>query len=150
MPGASIYRLYSGGGYLMHAYCKTKSGFHIACDPFTRIQKADAVTDEVVNAIKASLNTDDSIRLPDPQDWSEFDRIFLQKCGLKTARPLKKLGTFLVEATKKEDILVFQPTKRAEDANYIPKDMAEAEKVPFTASNEQIIKALDLAFSKCE
>jgi hypothetical protein len=134
----------------MHAYCKTKSGFHIACDPFTRIQKSDAGTDVVVNAIKASLNTDDSIRLPDPQDWSVFDRIFLQKCELKTARPLKKLGTFLVEATKEDDILVFQPTKRAEDANYIAKNMVEAEKVSFTASNEQIMKVLDLAFSKCE
>jgi hypothetical protein len=69
---------------------------------------------------------------------------------LKTLQPLKKAGTLLVEMAKEENFLVFLPTQREEDANYVAKDMADAVKVSFTASNEQIIKAIDLAFSKCD
>ncbi|WP_133054785.1 hypothetical protein [Niastella populi] len=149
MPGASIYKLHSED-YLMFALCKTKSGFSVACDPFTRIAKDDRGVDVVVNALKVSLNTDDTKRLPDPQNWKEFEQNFLQKCGLKTLQPLQKAGTLLVEIYREDNYLVFLPTKRGEDANFEHKDRAEAVKVLFTASNKEIMQALEETFSKCE
>lgn len=152
MPTAAIYKI-NKKGYLIYADIKAMSGFSIASDPFIQIAESNADADTIAGAIKSVLNNDDSKRVPDPKNWSEHSKQFLQKTGLKSLKELHKPTTMFCAIKKENGNLIFTPTKHAEkpDEGFVNKSKDEPLiVVPFTASNQDIAEALKLALSKCE
>jgi len=151
MPTAAIYKI-NKKGYLLHANIKAMSGFSIASEPFVQIPESDVSVNTIADAIKASLNNDDTKRVPDPKNWGEHSKEFLRKAGLKSSKELHKQTTLLCGIEKKDGNIIFTPTKHAEkpDEGFVNKSKDETVVVPATASNQEIIEALELAFGKCK
>jgi hypothetical protein len=106
MRSASIYKI-TKKGYLLYALSKTISGFYIATEPFRRIGEDEANVDTICDAVRASLSSSDGMRRPDSQNWTEFDKIFLQKAGLKSLAELHRLSTKLIEVTSDNNSIIF-------------------------------------------
>lgn len=151
MKTASIYKRLESG-YIIFGLSKTVSGFRIASEPFISIQEDEAGADTIADAIKASLCNDDNKRLPDPKNWSEFNKNFLQKIGLKSLKELDNPKTKLVSISQDEGKIIFNPMRPAEkpDNGFINKSESETVAVLITASNQDIVTAYELALSKCE
>jgi hypothetical protein len=138
-------------GYIIFGSSRTVSGFSIASEPFISIQENEANADIIVNAIKASLCNDDTKRVPDPKNWSESNKDFLQKIGLKSSKELDNPTTKYVSIRQNEGNIIFTPTRPAQkpDKGFLHKSESEAVAVPITASNQDIARAYELALSKC-
>jgi hypothetical protein len=151
MKTASIY-MRPEEGYIIFGSSKTVSGFRISSEPFIKIQEDEANTDAVVNAIKASLNTDDTKRVPDPKNWSEHNKNFLKKIGLKSLKELDNPTTKCVSIGEDESKIIFTPTRSAKkpDKGFLHKSPNEAVTVLATASNQDIFASYELALSKCD
>lgn len=152
MQTASIYKI-NKKGYLIFGSVKTVSGFSIATDPYIQIAEKDENDNNIANAIKSALNTDDIKRVVDPKNWKEFSKEFLKKAGVKSSKELNKATTIYCGIKKENGNIIFTPTKHAEkpDEGFINKSKDEPDiVVPATASNQDIAEALKLAFSICE
>lgn len=151
MPSATIYKI-SKKGYLLHVDRKTISGFYIASDPFMRISEAEASLNTLAEAIKKVLSADNGARVPDPKNWSEFNKEFLNKTGLKSSKELHRKTIFCCLIRKEDNTIIFTPTKHAEppDQGFSHKSKEEEITVPSASSDEEIFQALELALSKCE
>lgn len=149
MAAATIYRI--AGGYLLYAESKTISGFYIASEPFIRIHKNE-VKYKIIEGIKNVLNHVQPERVPDPNDWKKYNKDFLQRTGLKSLKQLNKSGVKNLSIVREEDQIIFTPTKHLEkpDEGFSHKGKEEAVIVSFSASDQDIVEALELAFSKCE
>ena len=150
MKTASIYKI-PNKGYIVFGKSKTVSGFRVASEPYFNIAETEANADLIGNAIKASLCNDDNKRIPDPKNWKQSGKDFLKKIGLKT---MKELDAPLNEyVTIAEDGLqiTFTPSRPAEkpDKGFLYKDKSESVSIHYRATNQKIIEALELAFSKC-
>jgi hypothetical protein len=151
MSRASIYKI-AKKGYLLYALSKTVSGFYIATGPFSRIGEDEANVDTICNAIRTSLSSNHGMRKPDPQNWTEFDKIFLQKTGLKSLAELHRVSTKLIEVTLHNNSITFLPTTHSEnlDEGFLPGNKTDAVTISFSAPNDEVAKALESAFAKCE
>jgi len=151
MSSATIYKI-NKKGYFLHANRKAVSGFSLASEPFIQITEDNTDKNSVADAIKTVLNNDDSNRIADPKNWNEFHKDFLKKMRLKSAKELNKETTFCIVFAKNNGNIVFTPTKHAEppDQGFSHKGKEEAITVPFSASDEEIREAFELALSKCE
>lgn len=150
MSSATIYKI-NKKGYLLFASVKTVSGFRVGIEPYIQVpENADAET--IAVGIKAVLNYDDNKRVPDPKNWSEFDKLFLQGTGLKSMKELNKPTTKNIGIRKEENSIFFTPSKPAEkpDEGFLYKSSDDVIKVPSIASNDEIEQAFKLALSKCE
>ena len=150
MKTASIYYR-TGKDYLIFGSNLSYSGFIIASDPFINIQENDSNIDKIVNGIKLALLVDNKERVPDPKDWSEFNKIILQKIGLKSIKELDNPNTKLVSISENKGVVTFQPTQPAKrpDKGFIYKSENEAVTTLITASNQEIGTAYGLALSRC-
>lgn len=152
MATGSVYKI-KNKGYLIYGYIKSVSGFGLATDPFFKISDNDATTQTLVKAIKGALAHDDHLRLPDPKDWKENGKEYLQKAGLKSLRELDKATTICCSIEKSDDRIIFTPMKHAEkpDRGFINKSKSEfATMVPYTASDEEIFLVLQSVLSQCD
>lgn len=152
MPSAAIYKIHKKG-YLLHANRKAVSGFSLASEPFIQVTEGNANENAIADAIKAVLNNKDTKRVPNPKNWGAQSKEFLRKTGLKSLKELNASTTMHCGIRKENGSIVFTPTKHAEkpDEGFVNKSKDEPNIiVPDTASNQDIIKALELAFSKCE
>jgi len=152
MTTAAIYD-FNKKGYLLHANRKTVSGFSIASEPFILITEGNSNANAITNAIKAVLNTDNSNRVPDPKNWPEHNKEFLKKTGLKSLKELNAPTTMHCGIKKENGDIIFTPTKHAEkpDGGFLNKSKDEPNIiVPFIASDDEITRVLEVAFSKCE
>lgn len=151
MPTATIYKI-NKRGYLLFSSVKTVSGFRVSVEPYIQIPENNTDMSIIVDAIKTVLNTDDNKRVPDPTNWSEFDKLFLQKTGLKSLKDLNKPTTKSIALRKEADNIIFTPTKPAEkpDEGFLHKGKNETITIPIISSNQEIATALEIAFSKCE
>lgn len=151
MASATIYKIYKKG-YLIHANRKVVSGFRIASEPFIQIAENDADINTIADAIKASLNNDDVKRVADPKNWAEFNKEYLKKTGLKSLKELYKPTTKNISIAKEKDKIIFTPTRPAEkpDEGFLHKSKYEAITISVTASNKEIVEALDVAFNRCD
>ncbi len=149
MSSAIIYKI-NKKGYLLHADRKTISGFYIASNPF--IQITEITTNAIASAVKKVLSADDDTRVADPKNWSEFNKDFLKKTGLKSSKELHKETTFCCVIRKENESIIFTPTKHEKkpEEGFSHKSKKEENAVPYTASDEEIFQAFELALSKCE
>lgn len=149
MSAATIYRI--EGGYLLYAESKTISGFYIASEPFIRIHKNE-VKDKIIESIKNILNHVRTERVPDPNDWKKYNKDFLQRTGLKSLKQLNKSEVKNLSIVREEDQIIFTPTKHLEkpDEGFSHKGKEEAVIVSYSAPNQEIAEAIELAFDKCE
>jgi hypothetical protein len=148
----AIYKI-SKKGYLLHADRKAISGFGLAWKPFIRISENDYTTDIMANAIKEVIKESETAeRVPDPKNWTEDSKQFLKDAGLKSLKELNALTTRHCNIYKQNNSIILTPTKHAEppDEGFLHKSKDDAITVPFTASNEEITKAVEFALSKCE
>lgn len=150
MKSATIYKV-GDKFYLIHSDVKTASGFWIAHKPFFNIPQNSS--ENIISAsIKDALGHDDNIRTPDPQDWSMFNREFLVQSGIKTSSILYKNTTKNIAVAVQDDLIVFIPTRHAEkpDRGFVHKSQEEAISVSYSASPDDIVAAMRLAFSRCD
>ncbi|MBN9300134.1 MAG: hypothetical protein J0I41_24260 [Filimonas sp.] len=151
MSSATVYKI-DKKGYLLFGLIKTVSGFGIGTDPYIQVQEKD-MNATIADALKKVLNIDDAKRVADPTDWGEYSKVFLQKTGLKSANELNKISTLCCSVRREDSNIVFTPTKHAEppDQGFVNKSKDEPNiTVAYDASNEEIVDAFSLAFSKCE
>jgi hypothetical protein len=150
---AAIYKI-SKKGYLLHAERKAVSGFGLAWKPFIRISEIDYTPDIMANAIKeVIIESENEERVPDPKNWSENSKQFLKNTGLKSLNELHVVTTKYCGIDKDKNNIVFTPTKHADppDQGFVNKSKDEPNIiVSYTASNEEIAKAVEFALSKCE
>jgi hypothetical protein len=148
----AIYRI-GQKGYLLHAERKSISGFRLAWKPFISISEKDFNANVIANAIKEVLiESQNTKRVADPKNWLENDKQFLIESGLKTLKELNSIATKHCGIDKENSNIIFTPTKQAEkpDEGFLHKGKEDAVSISETASNDEIIEALNLAFSKCE
>lgn len=150
MASATLYKIHKKG-YLLFASVKTTSGFRIGVEPYIRIQE-EAGANAIGNAIKAVLSFDDNKRVPDPKNWSEFDKLFLQKTGLKSMKELNQSTTKNINVRRDSNTIVFTPSKHAEkpDEGFLYGSRDTVITISFTASDEEIVEAIELALNKCD
>ncbi len=150
MKTASIYKRLKKG-YIVFGSSKTISGFRIASEPFITISETEANADTITNAIKASLCNDDTKRVPDPKNWSESNKNFLQKVGLKSLKELDNSETKLVLLSEDGDSIVFEPMQFQDKPGrgFVNTSKNEAFKVLNTASNQDIMTAYEFALNEC-
>lgn len=148
---ASIYK-FDQKGYVLHASRKAKSGFGLAGDPFIRISENAGAMD-ILNAIESCLIFDDSERVADPgrEEWVEYERVFLQKMGIRSLNELHKRTVKHCSIMMKDDTFSFTPWDHAvklKEGFILSK--ADPVIVPYNASAEEILNSLEIAFSRCE
>lgn len=151
MAVGTIYKL-KNKGYLIFGTARTVSGFRVGQEPFIRIREDHTGINVITNAIKEVLSADDSRRVPDPKNWNEFDNIFLQQAGLKSLKELHKSTTTNIGIALTGDNIIFTPTRHAEkpDEGFLHKSKEEAVTISYSATAEEIMSALELAFNRCE
>jgi len=138
-------------GYIVFGEIKTVSGFGIASEPYFNISDTEATVDNIVNAIRASLCNDDNKRVPNPQDWKQFNKDFLKKIGLKSLKELDNHLNKNVVITEKEMKITFIPSRPAEKPNtgFLHKGKTESIEISVTASNQEIMEAYEAVLKKC-
>lgn len=150
---AAIYKI-NKKGYLLHADRKAVSGFRLAWEPFIRIPESDFTANTMAYAIKEVIKaSENEERVPNPKNWLENGKQFLKNTGLKSLKELDATSTKYCGIGKGHNNIVFTPTKHAEapDKGFVNKSKNEPNiTVPFSASDEEIVQALELALSKCE
>ncbi|HYF30445.1 MAG TPA: hypothetical protein VD993_04950 [Chitinophagaceae bacterium] len=149
MPTAALYKINSKG-YLLHAIQKTTSGFNLASEPFIQITERNSNAQTIAEAIKTALKTDDSKKLPNPEDWEKEREGFLKKMGLKSIQELEGPGAFYCEISKENGNILFTPTIQAHnpDEGYVYIFSNDPDIViPYTASDEEIAQTLQLVLS---
>jgi hypothetical protein len=92
------------------------------------------------------------MRKPDPQNWTEFEKTFLQKAGLRSLAELHRVSTKLIEVTSDSNSITLLPTRHSEnlDEGFLPRNKADAVTISISAPNDEVAKALESAFAKCE
>jgi hypothetical protein len=145
---ASIYKK-KGKGYIIFGSSKTISGLRIAVGPFINIQEVEASTNIIVRAIKACLCNSNE-KFPNPKSWAEFNKDFLQKIGLKSLKELENADTKLVSINQEKGNIIFNPMQPAKkpDKGFINTNTKAVEVSEF-ASDQEILKAYELALSSC-
>lgn len=147
---AAIYKI-KKKGYLLHADRKTTTGLRLAWQPFIQISESDFAVDTVADAIKEVIKESESEeRVANPKNWTENSKQFFKNMGLKSSKELYAATTkYCYIGTENGDI-IFTPTKR-DGQGFVNKSKNESNIiVPYTASNEEIFQAFELALSKCE
>ncbi len=150
MKTASIYKI-PNRGYIVFGKSKPVSGFRVASEPYFNISETEANADLIGNAIKASLCNDDNKRIPDPKDWKQSGKDFLKQIGLKTMKELDNHLNKYVTIAEDGLQITFTPSRPAEKPHkgFLHKDESESVSIKYRAANQEIIVALELAFSKC-
>ncbi len=150
MKKASIYKRQSKG-YILFGFGKTVSGFTIATEPFINISEVEANPNAIVNAIKKSLVNDNTQRLPNPKNWSEFNKSFLKRIGLKSLKELDNRETKLVAISEDGNNIIFEPMRFQDrpGKGYVNLDEDEIIKIGNSAADADIFKAYESALSKC-
>jgi len=150
MKAASIYKIFNKG-YIVFGESKTVSGFRIASEPYFNISESEANTDIIVKAIKASLCNDDNKRVPNPTNWKQSGKDFLNKIGLKSMKELDNHSNKYVTIAEDGSQITFTPSRPAEkpDKGFLHKDSGEAVSINSDASNQEIFEAMERAFNKC-
>ena len=150
MKSASIYQL-SEKSYLVHALNKAKSGFWIASDPYKHIQEELISAGFLVSEIKSSLVTEDSERVPDPKDWTLFNKEMLRKMGLKSSSVLHEKNVKYCSIRMENGMLTFTPSRHAEKLSegFLHKNEGKVT-IAYDAPDEEIFNSLGIAFSRCE
>lgn len=151
MKTGSIYKR-QRGGYIIFGQRKTVSGVRIASEPFITIAENEGDINAIANAIKASLSNDDSQRIPNPQNWNEFNKNFLKQIGLKSPKELDNPETKLVAISDDGNYITFDPMQfqAKPDKGYLNLNEEETVSVVNTASNDDIVAAYKLALSRCK
>ena len=150
MKTGSIYKI-KNKGYIIFGSSTTVGGFSIASEPFINIPEDKVNSDIIANAIKASLCNDDTKKVPDPTNWPEFNKKFLQNIGLKSLKELDSPTTKCVSISENKGEIFFLPTRPAPkpDKGFLHKNQADGVAVPTAASNQEIIVAYELSLSRC-
>jgi hypothetical protein len=143
---ASIYKLIKQNKYLVHSLSRLQMGLSIASEPFVWLNGNNTLA-EVVKQTKQALSCS-KMGLPNPTDWKETSKEFLNSIGLKKQSDLYK-DSIHVSVLKKNDILIFTPMKNEGSKGFINVSKEKIE-VLDKASVEEISKALEEALSKCE
>jgi len=151
MTSATIYKI-KPNKYLVHGNSKTKSGLTIASRPFFKISETELNIDNLANSIKAALMNNGEKVVEDPKNWNEFKRKYLENIGLKSSKELNAPSTKCVAIGLENEEIVFTPTRHADrpEEGFLHKSKNDEISVVRAASNEEITRALDLAFSNCE
>lgn len=147
MSSATIYKLKNQ--YLVHADRKTKSGFSIASEPYFLIPAGSEKPKVLYDAIMSALAVDESERLPDPQNWSEFKKEYLSKTKLKSLKELEKSFVKCLGISSKDGNIVITPSKRAEspDRGFLfspDRSLMISNSVPYL----EVLNTLDQAFAR--
>jgi hypothetical protein len=150
---AAVYKI-NKKGYLLHADRKTTTGLRLAWQPFIEIQENEFAVGTIANAIKEVIKESEyEERVANPKNWSENSKQFFKKIGVKSSKELYAATTKHCGISKESSNLIFTPTKHAEppDQGFVNKSKGEPNIiVPYTASDEEIFRAFELALSKCE
>jgi len=121
----------------------------VAAEPFINIPETEANANIIVQAIKACLYTNNE-KVPDPKNWTEFNKDFLQKIGIKSLKDLENADTKLVSIKQEKDYIVFNPMQPAKkpDKGFINANKESVE-VSVFASDQDMFKAYELALRNC-
>lgn len=150
---AAIYKI-EKKGYLLHADRKTTTGVRLAWQPFIQISESDFAVDVIANAIKDVVNeSENEERVANPKNWSENSKQFFKNMGLKSPKELYAATTRHCGIRKDNGNIVFTPTKHSERPaqgfENISKDEPDIS-IPYTAPDEEVTQAFELALSRCE
>jgi hypothetical protein len=150
MKTASIYKR-SNKGYILFGLSKTVSGFRIASEPFFNISEKEASPMVIANAIKKSLVNDDTQRVANPKNWSEFNKTFLKKIGLKSLKELDNQETKLVTIKEDGNNIIFEPNRFHDkpSTGFISLDKDDSIKISNETTDDEIIKAYEFVLTKC-
>ena len=143
---AAIYKLIKKDKFLIHGVSTLQMGGGIASEPFIWLN-GNTVLQEVVTQLLYALNKT-KVDLPNPLDWKESAKKFLQKTGLKKQSDLYK-DSIHVSIFMKEGIIFFTPMKNLGSKGFVNVSKEKIE-IAANAEPENIFKALDEALRKCE
>ncbi|MBO9203608.1 MULTISPECIES: hypothetical protein [Niastella] len=148
MKKASIYILKEK--IIIHPESKANAGFWLS-DEHVVILPVNASPEEIINGINESLSKS-RMGLPDPKDWSSFDKQLLANMGLKSWAPIKRKSTKYCSVECDNNVIVFIPTAHDtgnSGAGFTFKT-SDAVKVINSVDNNELFKAFKLALEKCE
>lgn len=146
MQQAAIYKLIHKNKFLVHNISKVQMGAGVASEPFVWLE-GNAPLTEIVEQLMYVLSKTKT-GLPNPTDWKESAKIFLNNIGLKKQSDLYK-DSIHVSVLKKDGTLYFTPMKNLGSKGFVNVSEDKVE-IAENADKEEIAKALDKALSKCE
>ena len=143
---ASVFKFVKTGKYLIYSNSKVEMGASIATEPFIKLE-ASTPLDEIVRQIQYAMSCSKS-NLPNPKDWSSFNKEYLQAIGLKSNSDLYK-NTISVGALLKDETIIFTPMINNGAKGFVNVPDGKIE-IPASGSIEEISQALQEAFNRCK
>jgi hypothetical protein len=133
--------------YIINPTNTIKGGGGIATEPY--LIKFDLSNNQLLEKILyvLDLSTEDVTR---PTDWKEFHKEYLKSMGVKTMKALHD-GTINLSVYIKDDIINFLPMENKgskEGFSGFKEDLTIT--LPFNSPKEELVKALELALSRCK
>jgi hypothetical protein len=147
MKSASAYVLKDR--IIVHPKSQTKAGLWVADEPYFKLS-VDARQDEIVNAILKSLELGKKA-VPNPTDWSGFEKKQLEGLGLTSWTPISQKDTKHCAIALRDGILSFVPTKHDPEraAGFLHKE-GQSVSISHKAPVGEIYSLFKLAVDRCE
>lgn len=139
---ASVYKVFSKNGFLIHSVSSTQGGPGIATAPFVWLP-GDSPMVEVVEQMKNAMRHSKA-GLPIPDNWKEGSRKFFKSIGLKTKSDFYK-GSTLISVHTKDGSLFFTPMK-SDNRGFVGTKLIETVPIPSTSSTETIAQTMENLF----
>jgi hypothetical protein len=133
--------------YIIHPINSMKSGGGSASSPF--IQEYNLSSEDLLNIILNTLELSKE-NVEKSNDLKTSQKEYLSSMGVKTMKALHD-GTTYLSAYIKDDIIVFTPWENKgakEGFRGFKEDLTV--KLPFDSPKEDLVKALELALSRCK
>ncbi len=143
---ASVFKFTKTGKYLIYSNSKIVMGASIATEPFIKLDantSIEEVTKQALYALSCSKTN-----LPNPKDWSSFNKEYLRAIGLKSNKDLYK-NTISLGVAKMDNVIIFTPMINNGSNGFVnvPDEKIE---LSLDSSEVDLSKALKKALDKCK
>lgn len=133
--------------YIIHPNLKIKGFVSVASSPY--IIEYNLSTVDLLKKILDTLEFSREIE-ERPKDWKEFRAEYLKGIGIKTMKALHT-GSISLDVSVKDSIITFMPWEnKGSKEGFVGFKEDLSIKLPFNSTKEELLKALELALSRCK
>ncbi|MBP4139799.1 contact-dependent growth inhibition system immunity protein [Flavobacterium geliluteum] len=133
--------------YIIYPQLKIKGFVSIASSPYFIEYNLSSsnLLEKILDTLKLSREIDER-----PKDWKEFRTEYLKGIGVKTMKALHN-GSISLDVSIKDDTIIFMPWEnKGSKEGFVGFKEDLTVKLPFNSLKEDLIKALELALSRCK
>lgn len=133
--------------YIIYPHLKIKGFVSIASPPY--FIDYNLSSSELLEKILSTLEFSKEIE-ERPKDWKEFRAEYLKAIGVKTMKALHS-GSISFDVSIKDNIITFMPWEnKGSKEGFVGFKEDLTIKLPLDSPKEELVKALELALSRCK